>query len=132
MKQLLKGLAVSVRVNAWRKVSDVLLKILESGDVPHSLLPIMGGISPLFLLRVNGRLDLTVDDHMISKLEENQLIAPLLMDAESLIAATSKVDEADGVFAHIDTFPLPPPALEAAKSLLKYLGDEINVTATQI
>jgi hypothetical protein len=43
------------------------------------------------LLRVDGRLDITVDDYFKSKLDENPLIQPLMMDAGTLISSTSKV-----------------------------------------
>ena len=107
IKQLLKGLGVSVRINAWRKISDILLKVIESEKIPIKNLPIIGGISPLFILRVNGHLDFTIDDTTISELENNPLIAPLLMDAESLIAATSEVDEPENIFDYINSRKMP-------------------------
>lgn len=85
------GLSVNVRLNVWKKISDVLLKIVEQGEIDTSMLPIFGGLSPVFLLRLNAKLDLTVDEAMIAKLEENPLIQPLLMDAATLIGATSHV-----------------------------------------
>ncbi len=51
-----------MRLNLWRKLSDVLLKLVDSGEVDTSMLPIFGGIAPAFMLRLNARLDLTVDD----------------------------------------------------------------------
>ena len=58
---LFKGISLSLRVNLWRKISDVLLKIVESGEIDSSMLPYFGGIAPVLMLRVNGNLNLTVD-----------------------------------------------------------------------
>jgi hypothetical protein len=63
--QLLTGVSLSVRFNVWKRLSDVLLKMLESGEVDTSLMPILGGLAPTFLMRMSARLDLTVDDHML-------------------------------------------------------------------
>lgn len=49
-------------------MADVLLKSLESGDVDPLLMPILGGIAPVFLLKINGKLDLEIDDYMKSKI----------------------------------------------------------------
>jgi hypothetical protein len=48
-------------VNLWRKISDVLFKIVESGEIDSTMLPYFGGIAPALMLRVNGNLNLTVD-----------------------------------------------------------------------
>jgi hypothetical protein len=42
--------------------------MLESGEVDTSLMPILGGLAPTFLMRLNAKLDLTVDDYMMSKI----------------------------------------------------------------
>jgi hypothetical protein len=67
--QLLKGLSVDIRLNVWKKVADVVLKLIESGEVDASLLPIFGGLAPAFLLKINGNLDIEVDDYMKEKIQ---------------------------------------------------------------
>jgi hypothetical protein len=87
--QILNGISFDLKLNVWKKIADVLLKLIESGDIDGSLLPIIGGIAPAFLLRINGSLDITIDDYMKSKIQENPLVEPLLMDASTLIDTTS-------------------------------------------
>ena len=53
------------------------------------------------LLRVDGRLDITVDDYFKEKLNDNPLIQPLMMDAGSLISSTSKVSSDDDLESHM-------------------------------
>jgi len=79
--QLLKGISVDVKLNLWKKLADVILKIVESGEIDASLLPILGGMAPAFLLKVNGNLDITVDEQMKKKILENPMAEPILMDA---------------------------------------------------
>jgi hypothetical protein len=93
--QLLKGINVDFKLHVWRSIADVILKMIESGDVDPSLYPIFGGIAPVFLLKLNAHLDLEVDDYMKEKIQSNPLIEPLLMDAGSLINATSGVSSDD-------------------------------------
>lgn len=62
--QLLNGISLDLRLNVWKKIADVLLKVIESGDLDQALLPIFGGLAPAFLLRINGQLDIEVDDYM--------------------------------------------------------------------
>ena len=77
---LFKGLSLGVRINVWRKISDVLFKLVESGEVDSSLLPFFGGIAPALMLRINGNLNLNVDEEMMTKLGEHPLLAPLMMN----------------------------------------------------
>lgn len=79
--QLLRGVSLDIKLNVWKKIADVLLKVIESGDLDSSLMPIFGGIAPAFLLKLTGQLDLEVDDYMQTKIQENPLIQPLLMEA---------------------------------------------------
>jgi hypothetical protein len=88
---LLKGISFGLRLNIWRKLSDVMLRLAESADVDPAMLPIFGGLAPAFLLRISGILNITIDDHTMEKLQEHPLLQPLLMDANSFIAATSNV-----------------------------------------
>ncbi len=83
--EALKGISLEVRLNLWKKLADVLLKLIESGDIDPSLLPILGGVSPLFLLRLNGNIDLTIDEYMQNKITENPLVEPILLDGNTLI-----------------------------------------------
>jgi len=64
----LAGISIDIKLNVWKKIADVILKLLETGELPEALLPILGGIAPAFLLRLNGSLDLHVDDHMKAKI----------------------------------------------------------------
>lgn len=87
--QLLKGISVDIRINLWRKLADLLMRIVGNCEVDASLLPILGGIAPLMLLKINGNLDITIDDVMKQKISENPLVEPVLLDANSLITTTS-------------------------------------------
>lgn len=60
----------------------------------------------MFLLRINGSLDLEVDDHMKAKIEENSLVQSMNMDASSLISGTSGV--ADDAFDEHLNDEMPP------------------------
>lgn len=91
LTQLFKGLSFDVKLNVWKKIADVLLKIIENGDLDASLLPIFGGLAPAFLLKISGKLDIDVDEYMQSKLMENPLLAPAMMDAHTLIQSISSV-----------------------------------------
>jgi hypothetical protein len=77
---LMKGISLGVRVNVWRKISDVLFKIIDAGEVDSSMLPYFGGIAPALMLRINGNLNVTVDDIMLQKLAEHPLMAPLMIN----------------------------------------------------
>jgi hypothetical protein len=50
LMQLLKGISLDVKLNVWKKLSDLLMRIVGNCEVDASLLPILGGISPLLLL----------------------------------------------------------------------------------
>lgn len=131
LAQLLKGTSLSVRLNVWRKMSDVIMKVIESSDFDASLLPIFGGIAPAFLLRLNAKLELTVDEAMVAKLSENPLIAPLLMDAGSLIGATSNVASDEEFDSHIENLKtIPPPIAKLMGILVAQMGDEVTLSAS--
>ena len=87
--QALKGISVDVKFNVWKKIADVLLKLVEGGEIDAALMPIFGALAPAFLLRVHGKLDIEIDDYMKEKIKENPLIEPILMDANSLVSNTS-------------------------------------------
>jgi len=87
--ELLKGISVELRVNLWKKIADVILKLVESGELPPSLLPILGGLAPAFLLQINGQLDIIIDDYMKNKIKENPLVEPALLDAHTLVTSIS-------------------------------------------
>ena len=101
VEHLLQGVSLDLKVNVWRKIADVILKVVESGDIDSSLMPYFGGIAPFFLLRLNGSLDLEVDEAMKLKIQENPLIQPLLMDAYSLISAMSGISDEDEFEEHM-------------------------------
>lgn len=62
IKLLLSGLSLEVRVNVWRKISDVLIKTIEQGELDPSVLPVFGILAPAFLLKIKGDLEIEVDD----------------------------------------------------------------------
>jgi hypothetical protein len=83
--------------------------LMESPDFDASQIPILAGIAPVALLKISGRLDIEVDEHMKSKLTENPLLEVALIDASSLIASTSNVSSEDDaeLEEHINSV-LPP------------------------
>ena len=114
-------------MHVWRKIADVILKLIESGDVDPSLYPIFGGIAPAFLLKLNANLNLEVDDYMKEKIQSNPLIEPLLMDASSLINATSGVSsDDDAEYEEFLNTAVPPPVAAILRVLNAHLGDEID------
>jgi len=62
--QILAGLSVDVKINVWKKLSDLLMRIVGNCEVDASLLPILGGISPLFMLEIGADVSIKVDDKM--------------------------------------------------------------------
>lgn len=128
---LLKGISVSFRLNVWRKISDVFFKIIEEGEIDSKMLPIFGGIAPAFLLRIQGILNIGIDDHMMQKLQEHPLLQPLLMDAASLIAATSNVSSDEELPEHLNNLKVPSPAIALLlKDLAAHLDNEIDISLT--
>jgi hypothetical protein len=107
--ELLKGISFDLKLHIWRKIADVVMKLMESPDFDASQIPILAGIAPVALLKISGRLDIEVDEHMKSKLTENPLLEVALIDASSLIASTSNVSSEDDaeLEEHINSV-LPP------------------------
>jgi len=128
LMQLLNGISVDVSLNVWRKLSDLLMRIVGNVEVDASLLPILGVLGPLFLLRVNGKLDLTIDDYMKNKIQENPLVEPVLLDAATLISSTSgqTFENDEELFKHIQE-NVPAPFGDVAALLSKHLGDTVEV-----
>jgi hypothetical protein len=127
---LLKGIQVGVRLNVWKRLSDVLIKIIEKGEVDTRMMPLLGGLAPAFLMKLNAKLDLTVDDHMMSKIQENPLIESLLMDADSLIGATSSIGSDEELEEHLKNLKVPPAIGQFLHTLIEHLGDEVNFSVT--
>jgi hypothetical protein len=100
--QLLKGIQLNVKINVWKKLADVMMKLVEAGEIDSSLLPFLGGLGPAALLKVKGNLDIEVDDHMKNMITSNPLVEPLLMDAQTLIASVSGVSDDDEMDSFID------------------------------
>jgi len=50
LMQILNGISVDVKLNLWKKLSDLLMRIVGNGEVDAGLLPIFGGLAPLFML----------------------------------------------------------------------------------
>ena len=93
-----------MKLNVWKKIADVIIKIVEQGELDSALLPMLGGLAPAFLLKVSAHLDITVDDHMKQIITQNPIVEPLLMDAETLISSTSRVQTFDdeSLFAYME------------------------------
>jgi hypothetical protein len=101
--------------------------LVESGDVDPSLYPIFGGIAPIFLLKLNASLNLEVDEFMKEKIQTNPLVEPLLMDAASLINATSAVNsDEESEYEEFLNNNVPPPFAAIIRALNEHLGDEID------
>jgi len=127
LMQILNGISIDVKLNLWKKLSDLLMRIVGNGEVDADLLPILGGISPLFMLQIGGSLNVTIDEQMRQKISENPLVEPVLLDASSLITATSgKSFENDEEYFTFVNDKFPEPFGEIAVLLAKHLGDEVN------
>ena len=61
-------------------------------------------------------------------MQENPMVEPILMDAATLISATSNVSSDDELEEYL-TNSVPPHIALIARILIKHLGDEINFTA---
>lgn len=128
LMQLLDGFSIDLKLNVWKQIADVLLKYIESGDMDPQLMPILGGIAPAFLLKLTGIINLEFDDKMKQKIRENPMVEPILMDAQTLISATSNVSSDDDLEEFLST-SVPPHISLIAKILINHLGDEVNMTA---
>lgn len=126
--ELLQGISIELRINLWKKFADVILKLVEAGEVDPSLLPIMGGISPLFLLRLNGSIDMTIDDYMKTKITENPLVEPVLLDANTLLQSmfSQNVEDTEEFLVWVQD-NVPSPFDTIAKLQSKYLGSELEL-----
>jgi len=104
------------------------MKIVGNTEVDANILPILGVLGPLFLLRVNGKLDLTIDEHMKTKIQENPLVEPLLLDAATLISSVSgqSFESEEQLFQHIQE-NVPAPFGDVAALLSKHLGDTVEI-----
>lgn len=69
MLQILGGISVDVKLNVWKKIADVLIKLVEAGEIDESLAPLLGGLSPAFLLKLSLNLDIGVDEYMQNKIQ---------------------------------------------------------------
>ena len=121
---LLRGISLDVKMSLWKRIADVILKIIEVGDLDSALMPIFGGLAPLFLLKVNGSLSLEVDEDMKAKIQENPLIQPMVMDAGSLISATSNVSSEEEFEEYLNN--LPGALQTLVKMAVDHLGDEVE------
>lgn len=126
---MFKGFSVSARLNVWKRFSDVIMRLIESGAVEGGMLPLLGGLAPAFLLKVNAKLDLTIDEHMQNTLRDHPLVQPILMNGHMLVGATSSCED-DSDEALTDGLPLPIPLKKLVKALLQHMGDEITISAT--
>jgi len=108
--QLLNGISLDIKLNVWKKLADLLMRIVGNCEVDAALLPILGGIAPLFLLQIGGNLDIKIDEYMRTKISENPLVEPILLDAATLITSTSgkSFENDEEFFAHLEE-TIPPP-----------------------
>jgi hypothetical protein len=129
LMQLLNGISLDIKLNVWKKLADLLMRIVGNCEVDAALLPILGGIAPLFLLQIGGNLDIKIDEYMRTKISENPLVEPVLLDAATLITSTSgkSFENDEEFFAHLEE-TIPAPFTGIAQLFSKYLGDEINFT----
>ena len=127
---IFKGISLGVRVNVWRKISDVLFKIVEAGEVDSSMLAYFGGIAPALMLRINGNVNLQVDEEMIQKLAEHPLLGPLMMNPQQLIAGTSNVGSDEEFEDHLKQLEAPPAISHLLAALIENMSDEVNLTIT--
>lgn len=127
LMELLKGFSLHLKVNLWKKISNVLSSMLSQGQFPESLMPIIGGISPAFLLKVNGKIEIEFDDEMKESLMANPLLEPFLMPGSMLVMSASQVhsDEEEEFNEHFQNV-VPPVAQELVQFLLDHVGDEVN------
>ena len=132
IKLLLQGLSVEVRLNVWRKISDVLIKVIEQGELEATVLPLFGILAPAFLLKVKGDLEIEVDEQMKETIFSNPIVEPMLMDALTLIHAIGgcNSDEQEEIDNHLNTVVFPPLAA-IYRALDGHLGDEISFSVVQ-
>jgi hypothetical protein len=118
---------LEVRVNLWRKISSVLIKVIEQGDLDASINPIFVGLAPVFLLKLRGSLEIDVDENMQETLYANPLVEPILLHASALIHAFGgcSSDEEEEYSNHLDS-NVPPPLSAVIRILNEHLGDEIS------
>lgn len=123
---LLKGISLDVKLNVWKKIADVLLKVVENGDLDQALLPIFGGIAPAFLLKVTGSLNIEIDEYMQQKLAENPLLGPAMMDAFTLIMSITSIATDEEFDESLKSSGIPEPLYHLIKLGVDHLGDEID------
>jgi len=127
LTHILKGISVDFKVNVWKKLSDLLMRIVGNVEVDASLLPILGGIAPALLMEINGNLDFIIDEKMKAKILENPLVEPALMPAPMLISAVSGKDyETEEEQWKDVSEKLPMPFSDLVILIAKHLGNEIN------
>ena len=132
LNEILKGLQVHMRVNAWKRLSGIITSMLSEGALPENLMPILGGVSPAFMLKVNGKLEIDIDDEMKEGLMTNPLLEPFMMPGSILVNSASKVhsDEEEEFKEHFEQ-SVPPPIQPIATFMMQHIGDELNVFVGQ-
>ncbi len=60
--EIMRGFNLEAKINVWKKCSDVLLKLMEGGELPDFITPILGFVSPAFLVHIDGHIDIDLDD----------------------------------------------------------------------
>jgi hypothetical protein len=130
IKQLFRGISFDVKLNIWRKVSDVIFKVIETGELDAAVMPIFMGVAPAFLLKVKGSIDIDVDEEMQAKLYENPMVEPVLMDALTLVHAVGGCSSDDEFDQHLEA-NLPPPFGQLVQTVVEHLGNQISFSVVQ-
>lgn len=127
---LLKGFAVDVKLHLWKKLSDIVMKIIETGEIGEDMVPFIGGLSPLLLLKMNAHVDLEIDEKMKEAVQNNPMAEPLMMDAPTLIMSASQVhSDEDEEFDEFLKERFDSLQVETIKFFCEHLGDEIDISA---
>lgn len=125
--QLLEGISIDVKLNLWKKLSDLLMRIVGNCEVDAGFLPILGGIAPLFLLQIGGTLDIKIDEHMKEKIKENPLAEPVLIPAADLITTFAGVSyENDEEYFKDVNEKFPEPLSTVINLFSAHLGTEVD------
>lgn len=66
-------------------------------------MPILGGVAPAFMLKVNGKIEIEVDDELRETLATNPLLEPFMMPGAMLVNSASQVhsDEPEEFKEHL-------------------------------
>jgi len=105
------------------------MKVVEQGELPADILPILGGVSPLLLLKMHGKLDIEVDDYMKEQISSNPIAEPFMMDASTIVMSASKVhSDEDEDFEEYLKEKFDAIQRNFIKFACSHLGNEVDVS----